>query len=239
MQRYFVNEIVNEQFVFDDNQIHHITRVMRMKEEDEIEVCFSNEVFLCKISSISPLKVRIVEKYSINNELPNKVTLLYCLPKGEKLDLVIQKATELGVYEIILVQSERCITKYKKEDFEKKLLRFNKIALEASEQSKRNSSPIINKIINYKDIKNYSFDKKFIAYEKEIDGTFYEKLKDIKKDETISILIGSEGGFSAQEVDFAIECGYYSISLGKRILRSETAVFFALSAIAFSLERNG
>ena len=153
------------------------------------------------------------------------------------MDLVIQKATELGVSEIILVQSERCIAKITKENKEKKLIRFNKIALEASEQSKRTRVPLIDKVIDYKDISKFTFDHSFIAYEDEGEISFKEKIEQIKEGETIGIIIGSEGGFSRREVDYAIEKGYQSVSLGKRILRSETAVFYALASFGLILER--
>ena len=153
------------------------------------------------------------------------------------MDLVIQKATELGVGEIILVQSERCIAKITKENKEKKLLRFNKIALEASEQSKRTKVPLIDKVIDYKDISKFSFDHSFIAYEDEGEISFKQKIENIKEGETIGIIIGSEGGFSKKEVEYAISNNYQSISLGKRILRSETAVFYALTCFSILLER--
>ena len=225
MQRYFVNEIKDNYVILDKEQAHHIVNVMRMKIGDYISCVFQKSVYLCKINSINPLKVEIEEDLRENHELNNPITLLYCLPKGEKLELVIQKATEIGVSEIILIQSERCIAKINKENKDKKLARFNKIALEASEQSKRNIVPLINKVIDYKQIKDYKFDHMFIAYENENQNFFKEEL------------IGSEGGFSKQEVEYACSLGYQSISLGKRILRSETAAIFSLSCISFMLER--
>lgn len=237
MQRYFVDQINDGNVVLTKEQEHHILKVMRMKENEQITCVNKGKVFLCEIISINPLEVKVVKELNEDNELKNKVTLLYCLPKGDKLDLVLQKATELGVYEIILVQSERCVAKIKKEDEGRKLERFNKIVLEASEQSKRSMVPLVDKIISYKDISKYSFDHQFIAYENEKEDSFYSELLNVKPGESIGILIGSEGGFSIKEVDFAKENNYHSISLGKRILRSETAVFYALSAIGFYLER--
>ena len=121
MQRYFVNEIRNDQVVFDKDQTHHIVNVMRMRVNDQITVVYNQEAFLASITSTNPLKVNIVENLNEDHELKNRITLLYCIPKGEKLDLVVQKATELGVSEIILVQSERCIAKITKENKDKKL----------------------------------------------------------------------------------------------------------------------
>ena len=236
MQRYFVDEINGNSPVFNKDQVHHIVNVMRMKVNDQITISYNNEAFLCEIKNVNPLKVDIIENLHEEHELKNNVTLLYCLPKGEKLDLVVQKATELGVHEIVLVQSERCIAKITKENKDKKLVRLNKIALEASEQSKRTFVPIIEKVMNYKDLSKLDFDHKFIAYENEDDTTFKEQLEAIKEKESIAVLVGAEGGFSVKEVEDAKSWGYKSVSLGRRILRSETAVFYALTAIGFVLE---
>ena len=238
MQRYFVDKKENGSFILSHEQAHHILRVMRMNVKDEITICYNEEVYLCEITSTSPLTVQEKEKLHEDHELKNNVTLFYCLPKGDKLDLVIQKASELGVSEIVLVQSKWCVCKYKKEDYPKKVERFNKIALEACEQSKRNKRVIIKDIIDFKEIKNYDFDHKFIAYEKEKDLSFFDKLTRINKGESIAVLVGSEGGFTQEEVSYASENGFYSISLGKRILRSETAAIYVLSVIAFMNERN-
>ena len=236
MQRYFVSNIENGMVEFDKNQTHHILNVMRMHVNDRITCVFNREVYLCELTNCSPLEVKVIEKLDENNELCVDVTLLYCLPKGDKIDLVIQKACELGVKEIVIVQSERCVAKIKNEDKEKKLNRFRTIAKEASEQSKRLIIPKIEQIINYKDISKQKFDQMFIAYENEKDETFFEKLLNVKKGQSIGILIGAEGGFSPKEVEYAKENGYNSISLGKRILKSETAVFYALSAISVVME---
>lgn len=234
MQRYFINN--ENEIIFTEEQINHILKVMRMKLDEEFEIVFNAHLFKVKISSITPFKVEIIEEINSNPELKNEITLLYCLPKGDKLDLVIQKATEIGVKRIILVQSSRCVSKFKKEDYEKKLSRFNKIATEASEQSHRLIVPIIKDIIDYKDIKNYHFDHAFIAYENEKQFSLKEYISKVKRNESLGIIIGPEGGFSANEVQYANENGYSSISLGKRILRSETACIYTLSVLSFLLE---
>lgn len=231
MQRYFLRN----ELVFDEEDKHHILRVMRMKKGDRIEAVLDSKVYLLEITNTLPFEHTIIEEYAEDKEL--NITLLYCLPKGEKLELVVQKATELGVKEIILVQSSRCVAKYKQNDFEKKLNRLNKIALEAAEQSKRNTLPIIKDIIDYKKINSYKFDHAFIAYEKEDDKSLYEKLSEIKNGQSIAFLVGAEGGFSLEEVEYAIKSGYNSISLGKRILRSETAAIFCMSVASLVSER--
>ena len=235
MQRYFIDKNYDH-IEFNYEQLHHITKVMRMNINDKIEAVFNSKCYLLNITSLSPFSFEIIETLTSNSELNVDITLLYCLPKGDKLDLVIQKATEIGVKNIILVQSSRCVCKFKKEDFNKKLQRFNKIASEASEQSHRLIIPTIKDIIDFKDIKNYSFDHAYIAYEKEENNTFKNSFNNVKPHQSIGIIIGSEGGFSQEEVEYAINNGYKSLSLGKRILRSETACLYSLSVLSFLVE---
>ena len=233
MQRYFIDKNYDH-IEFNNEQLHHITKVMRMNINDKIEAVFNSKCYLLNITSLSPFSFEIIETLTSNSELNVDITLLYCLPKGDKLDLVIQKATEIGVKNIILVQSSRCVCKYKKEDYIKKITRLNKIILEASEQSHRFILPKIIDIIDFKDLKKYQFNHNFIAYENE--KTTSLNSFTFKKNESIGILIGSEGGFSIQEVKYAEENNYKAISLGKRILRSETACIYALSVLSFLSE---
>ena len=130
---------------------------MRFREGDEIEVVLNGHIYLAKLVSFKPIKVSIISEIFENRELSAHITLLYCLPKGDKLDLVIQKATEIGVSKIIGVISKRVVVRIDQKDKEKKLIRYNKIIKEASEQSKRNVMPIFEDIIDYKDIKNCFF----------------------------------------------------------------------------------
>jgi 16S rRNA (uracil1498-N3)-methyltransferase len=237
MQRYFVNQIDASEVVFSEEQIHHIVKVMRMNVNDELSVVYQGNAYLCYVAKVNPLQVLVKENLHEDHELKVDISLLYCVPKGDKLDLVVQKATELGVKEIILVQSSRCIGKITKENKTKKLSRLNKIALEASEQSKRTLLPIIKDVISYQEIGKYHFSHQFIAYENEDEISFKEHLEKVKNGESVGILIGAEGGFSSDEVDFAKQNGYISISLGKRILRSETAVMYALACMGMIFER--
>ncbi len=235
MQRYFIDSNKKD-IVLNDEQIHHISKVMRMKQNDQIEIIFQEKGYIYKIDSLNPFAISYIEDIKNNSELNVDITLLYCLPKGDKLDLVIQKATEIGAKEIILVQSSRCVSKYTEEDFKRKKTRFNKIALEASEQSHRFMVPKIEKMINFKDLNKLNFDYGYIAYENEDKATFNDDLKNINKGQSIGILIGCEGGFSPEEVKYANECNFKSVSLGKRILRSETACIYALSVLCYNLE---
>jgi len=233
MQRYFIE---NNDFVLSSDQLHHIKNVMRMKEGNHFMIVNDASLYECEIISLNPFNFNKVLVDSASPELNVDITLLYCLPKGDKLDLVIQKATEIGVNNIILVQSSRCVSKFKKEDYDKKRSRFKKIVIEASEQSHRLKVPTVYDIIDFKDISKYRFDQAYIAYENEGDIRFDSDFNKLKKGQSVGILIGCEGGFSIEEVEYAKKCGYRSISLGKRILRSETACIYALSVLANAVE---
>lgn len=229
MERYFV-DIINGEIVLKQDQIHQICKVMRNNIKDRLTFVNDGYFYLCEITSVNPFNFKIIEKTLAETELKRDITLLYCLPKGDKLEFAIQKATELGVKKIVLVNSSRTIMKIKKEDEKRKLKRFKKIALEASEQCSRAFIPEIVGVIPFKDIEKYKSSLSLIAYENERALSIDENLLQDHKD--VSILIGAEGGFSLEEVNFASEKGYKPICLGKRILRSETAVCYALSLLA-------
>lgn len=229
MERYFV-ERENNEFVFTEEQIHQIQKVMRHKIGDEITLINDGYFYLCKISSLQPLGIEIVSKEKADTELNREVTLLYCLPKGDKLEFAIQKATELGASRIVLVNSSRTIMKIKKEDENRKLARFNKIALEASEQCSRAIVPSIVGPIPFSKIDKYKSSLNLIAYENERGEGITKEL--LERHDSVSIIIGAEGGFSIDEVEFANELGYKSVCLGNRILRSETAVVYALTLLS-------
>ncbi|MCF0116780.1 MAG: 16S rRNA (uracil(1498)-N(3))-methyltransferase [Bacilli bacterium] len=241
MQRYFGRNI-NEQIILDEEDIFHITKVMRCKVGSQIEIVINNIVYLGVINSLNPFAVSIENelKNSRNVELDVKVNLYYCLPKGDKMDLVIQKCTELGVNSIFGVRSSRCIAKIENDKKKSKIDRFNKIMKEASEQSHRTEIPHFIDVIDYTNLKDCKEDYKFIAYELEAGNKnlLLTDLKNIKKGSSIAILIGSEGGFSTEEVKMANDWGFKNVSLGRRILRSETAAMYLMSVISFIRESN-
>ena len=237
MQRYFVEGNINA-FSFSDNDIFHITKVMRMKENDNIEVVCNQKCYLCKIININPFQIDVIDELKEDRELDIDVTLLYCLPKGEKLDLVIQKATELGVNHIIGVESSRTIVHYEKNKIESKLQRFNKIMKEASEQSHRLVVPTFEDILPYEKAISLEYDYKFIAFEEECinENNLFSLFKNIKPNSRVCLLVGAEGGFSKEEVLLANKKGFINVSLGKRILRSETAAIYVLATLSFVRE---
>ncbi len=237
MQRYFATYDKNQNIVINNDDIFHIQKVMRMNVGDTFEINADGELKIAEITSNSPFSFKIIKEINENHELNGYVRLLYCLPKGEKTDLVIQKAVELGCSEIVLINSERSIAKITKENKEKKITRFNKIIKEASEQSKRSKLCKLKDVIDFKDIAKYPADFSLIAYE----NTEFTSLDLIKilpslRDKTINIIVGAEGGISKKELEIAKSAGYKEISLGKRILRSETACIFILSILSLYLD---
>ena len=237
MERYFVrNE--NGNLILKDEQVHQIVKVMRNKIGDQITLIHDGYFSLCKITSLNPFQFEIINTEESKTELNRDITLLYCLPKGDKLEFAIQKATELGVKRMVLVNSSRTIMKIKKEDEKKKLERYSRIALEASEQCGRGYVPEIVGVIPFSKISEYKSSLSLIAYENERSMSISSDL--LKNHDSVSIVIGAEGGFSLEEVDYANKNGYISTCLGNRILRSETAVVYALSLLShYSEEQNG
>lgn len=237
MQRYFASYDKFKNIVICDDDIFHITKVMRMRPGDQFEINLDGDIKLAEFVSSSPFSYKIIKEFNENHEIEGYIRLLYCLPKGEKTDLVIQKAVELGANEVVLINSERSIAKITKENKDKKILRFNKIIKEASEQSKRTNLMKLNDVISFKEISNYPGDINLIAYENT--NNTVKNLSNILKDakgKTVNVIIGAEGGISKSELQIALDNNYQEISLGKRILRSETACFYILSLLSFYMD---
>lgn len=243
MQKYFINQKLqlNQSFEIEPGDHHHIEKVMRNKNGDHI-ICIdlTHVQYLCCIEDVKAGIILPIEKLDINNELDIEVTLIYALPKGDKFELVLQKSCELGVSHIVPLLSRRCVVKMTKEKFEKKLPRYQKILKEASEQSGRNRIPDIQNLITLKDIKDYMKDYNLVAYEetakKQQHGKLYETLQHVKAGEHLVVIVGCEGGFDESEIAKLNDMGVECCSLGKRILRSETAPLYLLSVIGYSRE---
>ena len=238
MQRYFANKI-NNKIILNDGDVHHLLHVMRAHKGDEIEVVFDGHLYSCIVDNINPLDISISYEIPTDSELKQKVTLFFSLAKGDKIDFVVQKATELGVFRIVLLKTERCINKIDESQLSHKLERFKKIAKEASEQCHRLLIPEIVGVVDINNIpEDLLCDINLLAYEKEAGSTdsFASALN--KEKQSISVMIGPEGGFSKEEVYLLVNKDrFIPISLGKRILRTETAAVYALSVLGFLLER--
>lgn len=216
------------------SDVHYLRDVLRIKPNDEIEILDgSGTVYLATINNVQKdrIKLNIIRSTKSEIESELEITLAQSLPKAKKMDFIIQKCTELGVSEIIPMITERSVSKAEK------AVRWQKIAKEAAEQSGRASIPKLANMIDFHSLikKAKEFDLALIPWEMEKEN----RLKDIlqkSRFKKIIILIGPEGGFSSQEVEAAKTAGFISISLGKRILRTETAGMAILSMIMYELD---
>ena len=250
MQRYFVptaNWQAHEVVITGDD-IHHITRVMRYKIGDRI-ICNhpDGQAAVCTITEIEAeaIQSRVVEWLEESTELPVHVTIAQGLPKGDKLDLILQKGTELGAHAFIPFQAERSVVVWDNKKIDKKMLRFGKIVKEASEQSHRNRIPEIKQPMNLSSLieESQHFDVKLFAYEEEAKTADHESfgtvIQKVNEKQHVLVCIGPEGGFSAQEAEKLREAGFYSVRLGPRILRTETAAMYVLASISYHFEELG
>ena len=212
---------------------NHIKNVLRMKEGNELLVSENSKSHLCAIESIAPeaITVRVIEENYRDTELPVKIYLFQGLPKSDKLELIIQKAVELGVYSVIPVEMHRSVVKLDEKKKDSKRVRWQAIAESAAKQSKRNYIPEVASPISYKEAmeKAKEMDIFLVPYENERGMiATKEALEKITHGSSIGILIGPEGGFESKEVSAAMEAGGLPISLGSRILRTETAAMTAI-----------
>ena len=231
MQRYFVKEKNNENFILENSDIHHIKKVMRCKNNDKIEVVYNQKVYLCNIDDIESLKLSIIKVYEEDRESQIKLTVAISLVQEQKFDLILQKLTELGVSSIIPLKTERSIVKIDKQKEEKKKIRWETICKEASEQAHRVTIPKIEKIMTMKELINNKKDLNLICSlnDKTRDLESYLN-NDIKE---ILFVIGPEGGFTNKEEEFLMENDFKCTTLGKRILRVETAAIYVASIINY------
>ena len=245
MQQYFIDTSIQIGDVIELNkeQSHHIAHVMRMKTHEQIRIVdVSAHIFLASVE-FQERKVfaKIIE--SIEDKTKNNVhiTLAQGLIKGDKWDYLLQKSAELGVDSILPFVSSRCVVKTKDEKLDKKLMRWNKILMEASEQCKRSTLVDLHEPIAFKNLLYKEADLKIIAYEDA--DMVSERLSDVLKQHpnvtNILVVVGSEGGFAKEEVDELLAHGYHRVSLGARILRAETAALSLLATIPFFYDMEG
>ena len=244
MYRFFV-----EDNIFSGNDIrisgsdyNHIKNVLRMKKGEEVLISDGNDrEYLCSIHEYTEDEVilNIEDIMGTSRELSAKITLFQGLPKGDKMEQIIQKTVELGVSEIVPVAMKRCVVKLDDKKAGKKIERWNGIALSAAKQSKRGIIPEVREVMTFKEALKMASDMDacLVPYENAegIEGA--RKLVDSMKDKkSIGIFIGPEGGFDESEIELALENGAKTLTLGRRILRTETAGMTMLSILMFALE---
>lgn len=241
MQQCFASKKIDNIFYFSSFDEHHLKNVLRIKNGEEIIVAYNSVFYHCSAqvsnNSISALLIKKLAEY---HELKAKVTLVYGLPKGDKFELVIQKATELGVNTIIPYNAKRSIVQLDNKKIDSKLERWNKIIHDASMQSKRNIIPTVTKPLKMNEILSIEADIKLIAFEEDScfgQETLFNILNQDLSGKHIVLMVGPEGGFDIDEVNQLVESGFKRVSLGKRILRSETAAIDMLAITAFMLEK--
>lgn len=241
MQRYFVDK---ESINFESNivtisssDVHHIKDVMRMSVGDKVIVCVVNKSFLCRIINISNnVLLEIIEEIKENNELDCKVTIAHGLVRRDKLEEVVRRLVELGCNTYQSVYLARSVVK----KMELNLDRLNKIVKEASEQSNRNELMKVNSPITFKQLLNLMKEYDLVLLAHTINKENVNLMNELKKYkyQNILVIIGPEGGFDNNEVDKLIDNGAKMVSLGKRILRTETAPLYIMSVLGFLGENN-
>ena len=245
MQRYFMEGKVpdNRMVTITGDDAKHIAKVMRLEPGNHIITVMEGQAFLSRIEAIEQdVEVLLQERLAENTEMPKQVTIACGLPKGDKLDFIAQKATELGMYALIPFTAERSIVKWDAAKSEKKRLRLQKIAKEAAEQSHRTHIPEIHTIHSFAELLEAAstFDAVLVAYEEEARESdrkrFAEVLKTLYDKSSILLIFGPEGGISESEVSRLKEAGADFAALGPRILRTETAPLYALAAISYEFE---
>lgn len=248
MSKFFVKEeqISNNRIKIIGEDVNHISNVLRMKKNDELQICnqATGENYLSKIISISKTVVEceIEGKIDKTTESNVDITLFQGIPKFEKMELIIQKNTEVGIKNIVPVMMERTVVKLDDKLANKKLERWQKIAEIAAKQSMRDIIPSIENIIKTKDIDVTEFDAFLVAYENENHNMLKSELLKLREDKekdkkyNIAVLIGPEGGISEKEIEMLQAQKAKFISLGKRILRTETAGLVMIGNIMYELE---
>ena len=246
MSKFFVkeNQINNDKIHILGEDVNHIANVLRMKKEDEVQICNqeTGENYITKIISFSKdeIECEIVKKIIETVESNVDITLFQGIPKFDKMELIIQKNTEVGVKKIVPVLMERTVVKLDEKTANKKIERWQKISEVASKQSGRDIIPKIEIPTNIKKIcENINeYDIVLVAYENEEDNTLKTELQKIKRTDNlkIAIIIGPEGGIDKKEILQLKEVGARTITLGQRILRTETASIVVISNIIYELE---
>lgn len=244
MYRFFVEEsqISEDVVIITGPDVNHIKNVLRMKPGETVLVSNGQDrEYTCVLSEITDeeVKAKIEDVNGPARELLVKVTLFQGLPKGDKMETVIQKMVELGAYEIVPVSTKRCIVKLDAKKAAAKTKRWNAISESAAKQSKRGIVPKVSEHITYKQALEQAakMDMILIPYEEAEDMEYTRKIiGNIKPGMSVGVFIGPEGGFTPEEVEEAIAKGAHLITLGKRILRTETAGMALMAVVMFNIE---
>lgn len=244
MHHFFVEptQICGDTIAIEGSDLNHMKNVLRIKPGESVEISDgSSNRYICEVDEYEQDTVRlhICDKIRDDVELPSRIYLFQGLPKADKMELIIQKAVELGAYEVIPVVTKRAVVKLDEKKAVKKVARWNAIAEGAAKQSGRNRIPEVHDVMTFAEALKFakSLDVRLIPYEKaEGMGTMKLAVDQIRPGESIGVFIGPEGGFEEAEIEQAMEQEIIPVSLGKRILRTETAGLTILSILMYHLE---
>ena len=234
MQRF----IVKDSKELEESDIRQLINVMRVKVGDKFGMVNKHTLYTCQITEVfkKNISYEIINKENIEVKKDYKVVLAVSIIKEQKMDFLLQKATELGVDEIIPLITERTVVKVDSKK-DNKLNRWEKIVKESTEQSHRSFVPIIHDIIRIQDLINYKYDLKIFCNTTEMSKNIKKVLQDSKKSDTMVIVVGPEGGLTKNEIDLLNNNGFISTSLGENILRAETVPMYLLSVINYEFMR--
>ena len=244
MHHFFVtpDQVDEKNIYIEGSDVNHMRNVLRMKTGGQVEVSDGNNLkYLCKIVDYETDRavLKILERRKADTELLSKLYLFQGLPKSDKMELIVQKAVELGAYEIVPVATKRCVVKLDAKKAEKKVERWNSIAESAAKQAGRSMIPEVSEVMSYQAALRMAkeLDVVLIPYEL-AEGMEETKavIKAMKSGQSVGIFIGPEGGFEQEEVEEAVMQGAKPVTLGRRILRTETAGMAMLSILMFELE---
>lgn len=243
MHQFFIDDsqIGKEYITITGSDVNHIKNVLRMKTGEKIRVSStSGQDFYCEIAEVADEFVQAdILNEAASTELPSKIYLFQALPKGDRMEYVIQKAVELGVYEIIPVSMKYCVVKLDEKKAANKVKRWQAISESAAKQSKRSMIPRIHPVMNFKEAVSYAgtCDLCLVPYENERGmSATAQALKKVIPGASVSVLIGPEGGFADEEIE-AVRGDMEILSLGKRILRTDTAAICTMSMLMLELEQ--
>ena len=245
MYRFFVSpdQIGDKSIVITGSDVKHIRSVLRMRPGEEIRICTGEDDrdFKCRIAEVreDEVEAEILWTEHTQAELPSKITLFQGLPKSDKMELIIQKAVELGAFQVVPVMMQRCIVKLTDSKAQARVKRWNAISESAAKQSKRMLIPQVTDVLSFREAVRAAgeLDCILLPYECAEDMEHTRQiLRQIEPGKSIGIFIGPEGGFEPDEVEMLTQAGAQVITLGRRILRTETAGMTLLSALMIMLE---
>lgn len=244
MQHFFVPpaQVGETEIIIQGSDVNHLRNVLRMRPGEELSVCDGNNCrYLCSIKEYAEdtAILTITERQENDTELPSKIYLFQGLPKQDKMEFIVQKAVELGVYKVIPIITRRCVVKLDEKKAQKKTERWQEISKSAAKQSGRGLVPEVTKVLSWKEALSAASDLDMLLIPYELaEGMSETKeiLASLRPGQSIGVFIGPEGGFEKAEILEALEAGARAVTLGRRILRTETAGITTLSLLMFQLE---